>query len=92
MDGLPYNGRVLALQFIPFLLIFLIITLVTARRNAFLVLGRVCTERQVQTHSLMSRDGACVCAAPIGAASAPAGSVAGLSSLVQLPLPHGSGF
>lgn len=28
----------------------------------------------------------------IGAASAPAESVAGLLSLVQLPLPHGSGF
>lgn len=31
-------------------------------------------------------------AAPIGTAFALVGSMAGLLSLVQLPLPHGSGF
>lgn len=49
LNGWSCSGRVLALQFIPFLLIFLVTTFVTARKNIFLVPRSVCPECQVQT-------------------------------------------
>ena len=93
MGGLPCDGSCLALRFRPCLLVFLVIILVSAGRNAFLAPGSICAEPQVQTRvrSRAEVEAARVLA-PVGASSAPLGAVAGLRSPVQLPLPHGSAF